>query len=138
MIKKRMKTNANSVTIRICISAIASIVFSLVLTCLFTGAINNNVFGDSVINVVIFGIRTISVFIGCLIGHKTSQNKMVVTGIVVGQYILFLLFLGVILYDGTFENFGIGMVSCLVGAFGALLIGMTHIKRKNIIHRYNK
>ena len=140
MRKQRTKTStkANSLTIRLCISIIASVAISMVLTCLITGAIENKALGDSVVKSAIFGIRMVSVFTGCLIGLKSSKNRLVVAGIVVGTYILVLLFLGVFFYNGTFQNFGAGIISCLIGALGALLIGMIHTKKKINTRYFNK
>ena len=73
--------------------------------------------------IYVFLIRALSVFMGSFLATVIVKEKhLQVIGIVAAGYLLVLLAGGIIFYDGSFHNFGTGMLSSLVGGAISCLI----------------
>ena len=105
------------------IGFVVSVVISVVATALFANLALNGKLEDRLAGTVVFIVRLISVAGGGLIGTGVSKEKnLTVVGCVSGAYLLTLLAVGIVLYDGSFNNFGSGLLSVLLGGVVAALI----------------
>lgn len=111
-------------------------VLSLLLTALIANFILNEHFSEKITAAVIFGIRTISVLVGALIGgFILKQNYLKLVGFITVGYFVVLIGAGIVFYDGSFKNFLTGAVSVLIGGVAALLILQTP---KGNMHKHKK
>lgn len=140
--KRNKHTSAavgHSVVTVIGIGAAIAVVLSAVLSALLTSLVINGSIGESQTGIGIFIIRAISVLLGGLVGAGLSKEKYLLTvGIIALSYLLVLLGLGITLYDGSFKNFGSGVISTLIGALAAYLILMRPRGKRKHTARYNR
>lgn len=122
----KMKTAARgnrSMLTGIAIGIAAALVIAFLLTVGLTSLLIRGKLVENVTGILVFAIRTISVLIGGLIGSSHSKGKylQVISSTTLGCLIV-LLGLGMIIYDGTFHHFGMGILSVFVGGVIACLI----------------
>ena len=100
------------------VSLIISVLLSVVLTSLIgKGSLNENQLLD------VFLIRMIAVLIGGILGAEISNQKpLPVIGVISAAYLLVLLAIGILLFNGTIRNFGISTLSVFAGMICALVI----------------
>ena len=100
------------------VSLIISVLLSVVLTSLIgKGSLNENQLLD------VFLIRMIAVLIGGILGAEISNQKpLPVIGVISAAYLLVLLAIGILLFNGSIRNFGISVLSVFAGMIGALVI----------------
>lgn len=122
----KMKTTArgnHSVTLSIVIGIVAALVVTFLLTGGLTSLLISGKLGESVTGILIFAIRTISVLLGGLIGSGYSNGRYLqVIALITLGYMVALLGLGMIVYNGTFHNLGMGILSVFVGSLIACLV----------------
>ncbi len=96
-------------------------------------------FGETGSITAVFLIRLLSVAIGGITGTSLSKEKLLPTiGVITSGYFIMLLIMGIIFYDGSFHQFGSGLLSTLLGG---VLVGLIRLrsrksKRRTVkIHR---
>lgn len=111
------------------IGAGAAMVLSILLSLALTNLIIKGNIADHLTGMMIFAIRTIAVFLGCIIGSSLIDGKLLpVAGISALGYLLFLLATGIALFDGSFKSFGSGVLSVLAGAIIAVFVKTTTLR----------
>lgn len=89
--------------------------------------------------IIVFLIRALSVLAGGLLASALSEGKhLAVIGLVAVGYLLILLGLGIVLYDGSFRNFGGGVLSAAAGGASACLIKLKPPAKRKHSFRYAK
>jgi len=112
-----------SLTTVIVVGILVASLLSILLTALVTNLVLNGSFGENSVAPIIFVIRTISLFIGALIGGALSKHKILLqVSLTALGYMIVLLGIGIVFYDGSFKHFLSGAVSVLAGGVAALLI----------------
>lgn len=130
--KKQLVSSGGAIAIGIGIS----VLITLLLTAGLAALIISSKLQESTVGIIVALIRAIAVFLGVMITTKIKQDKILQsTGIVAGLYILIILGLGIMLYDGSFNSFGFGLLSILVGGLAAYLIRIKPNKRKHTSRR---
>lgn len=129
------KAFSRGITIGTVVAAAISFVLSMVLTSLITkGGIS-----ESSPGVYIFIIRSLSVLAGCLLATWIVKEKnLQIIGIVSCLYLLILLGVGIIMYDGSFHNFGLGLLSVILGGGIACIIKLIPQKKKYHLPKIKK
>ena len=98
------------------IGVLAAVVVSAILTVLYGLLMLKGTVNETPSATAIFLIRTVSVAVGSLIaGALTKQYFLPVIGITAAGYLIILLGTGVAAFDGSFKNFGSGLLSVLLG-----------------------
>ena len=118
-----------SVAVAGMIGAIISLVMSVLLTVALTNLILKGSVEDKTADIFIFAIRTLSVLLGCVAGSLLTDGKLLqVIGLSALGYLLILLATGIVLFDGSFQGFWIGILSVIMGAVVAILIKSTTLR----------
>ncbi len=131
--KKQLSSSAGAIVLGVG----SSMLITLLLTAGLAALIIGGKLQETTSGVVVAVIRTIAVFFGALITTGIKRDKVLQnTGIVTGAYILIILGLGIILYDGSFYSFGLGLLSVLIGSVAAYLIRIKPNKRKHTSRRF--
>ena len=137
----KLKTRAGSSSGRsiVFISAVGIIIaltLSFFLSAGLTSLVMSNKLSESSTSPFTFAIRTVAVLAGALIGTVFAKDKYFVNiGIIALGYLIILLGLGITLYDGSFQNFGTGILSVIVGGSIGYLI---RLKSQNKTRRTKK
>ncbi len=131
-----MKTKFNKETtgwVKAAIIGIAvAVIISVVLTALTAHFVLNEKVGESSVSLILFVVRFLSAGIGGLVGTSLSKEKLLpVIGVITGGYLLVLLATGIIFFDGSFHQFGSGLISVLSGGAGAGAIRLKPAKNKS-------
>ncbi len=85
----------------------------------------------------IFAIRALSVLIGGLLGAGIAKGKYLpVIGLTTLGYLIVLLGVGIAMYDGSFQNFGAGIVSVLAGGIIACILKLKPQRKSKRNARY--
>jgi len=112
-------TNASAIAVGVVVAVLLSVLFSVVVTSL----VLKNRLHESTVGAVVFIIRLISVLAGALVAGVIKKGRYLqITGITTLTYLIMLIALGVVMYDGSFHNFISGALSALLGGAVALLI----------------
>ena len=115
---------------------IIAFVISLILITVITSLVANNKFPEASSGWSMFMVRVAAVLVGALVGTALSKEKCVITaGIIVAGYLALLLGLGIVIYDGSFKNFGTGFISATIGGVVGCLI---RLKSQNKPRRTRK
>ena len=132
---KGSKTMTNGVIIGTAVATAISFLLSMGLTSLIgKGSVPENGSG-----VYIFLIRSLSVLLGSLLSTAIIKEKNLQTiGIVTAAYLIILLGIGIVAYNGSFHNFGIGLLSVLAGGGIACIIKVIPQKKKYHIPKIKK
>ena len=113
-----------NMNIAICITAglLAALFVSIILTIGLTSMIEKGkISGDGIFGS--FLVRSIATVVGGLLSAGLSDKKLLLTIITTSAaYLLILLGIGIILFDGSFCNLWMGVFSVALGAVIALLI----------------
>lgn len=122
----KMKTTArgnHSVTLSIVIGIVAALVVTFLLTGGLTSLLISGKLSEKTTGIPVFAIRMISVLLGGLIGSGYSKGRYLqVIALIALGYMVALLGLGMIVYNGIFHNLGIGILSVFVGGVIACLM----------------
>ena len=123
-----MKINKPKVSViaGVGIGIVAAVVISVLLTALYGALMMNGSVGETPSTVAIFLIRAVSVTVGCFLATiLTKEYFLPVIGITAAGYLIVLLGTGIAVFDGSFKNFGSGLVSVLLGG---VIPGITKLK----------
>ena len=130
--KKQLVSSGGAIAVGVGIS----VLITLLLTAGLAALIISSKLQELTVGIIVALIRAIAVFLGVMITTKIKQDKILQsTGIVAGLYVLIILGLGIVLYDGSFNSLGIGLLSILVGGLAAYLIRIKPNKRKHTSRR---
>lgn len=130
-INKGIKTNWIKAAV---IGSVCALVITAVLTALLSVFTLNGSIGESGMGYAIFAIRLISVAVGGLIGTGISEEKMLpIVGVVTAGYLAALVAIGIALFNGSFNQFGSGLLSAVLGGAAA---GAIQLKPKKNKHRF--
>ncbi len=98
------------------IGVATAVVISILLTALYGVLMINGSVGEAPSTVVIFLIRTVSAAVGGFVAAVLTKGYFLpVVGITIAGYLILLLGTGIIAFDGSFKNFGSGLLSVLLG-----------------------
>jgi len=110
----------------------AATLVSIVLTLLAANLVLNGKVGESGNGWIVFLTRILSVVLGGLIGTSLSKEKMLPTiSVIAVGYLLVLLAVGIVFFNGSFHKFGSGLLSVLIGGAIVCLLKLTQQKNKN-------
>lgn len=99
------------------IATVLTIIMSVVLTSL----ILKGIVVDHLTGALVFVIRTIAVFVACVTSGALADGKLLpVVGVSALGYLLILLATGIVAFDGSFSDFGSGILSVITGAMIAV------------------
>ena len=130
---------SHSTVTAIGIGVAIAVVLSTILSALLTSLVINGSIGENKTGIGIFAIRTLSVLLGGVAGAAIGKEKYLQTiGFITLGYLVILLGLGIALYDGSFQNFGSGVISTLIGGLVAYLIQMRPRGKRKHTARYNR
>jgi len=138
--KKIHLSVGNDVGLITCIGAgvLTTLLISVALTMGLTSLIQNERLSENG-ETGVFLIRVIATLVGGLLGAWLSGKKMLlVIGVISGGYLMFILGLGVVVFDGSFDKLWLGVLSVVVGAVIALLIKLKHQSPRKRTTRYRK
>ena len=139
MKRNKLKTaTANRSTISaIGIGVAISAILTGALSALLTSLVINGTTSENNAGIFVFMIRAISVLLGCLAGSSLVEGKMLITiGCTALGYLILLLAIGIIAYDGSFENFIGGAGSVLSGGLASCIIKLGGQRKTKPIARY--
>ena len=131
--------NSRKTMTGIVIGTTLAAIVSFLLTMGLTSLIMKGSVPENAPNVYVFFIRSISVLLGCLAATVLVKEKNLQTiGIVTAAYLLIMLGCGIIFYDGSFHNFGIGLLSATIGGGIACIIKIIPQKKKYHLPKFKK
>lgn len=108
-----------------------AVVVSILLTGLYGILMLNGQVEESPSMAAVFLIRMVSVAIGgCIAGTLTKAHFLPVVGIVTAGYLVLLAGTGIVAFDGSFKNFGAGVLSILLGGAAACITKVKAPKRQ--------
>lgn len=117
---------------------VASIVSFLLLIGLTSIVVNGTV-NETVTGPYIFVIRTIAATIGCVAGSVLVKEKyLFITGATALGYMVVLLGLGIVLFDGSFKNILSGAASVLLGGALACFAVLKPLKKSKYTVKYRR
>lgn len=110
---------------------------SALITGLQSGFIGSNKIGEGTTAAVIFMTRVLSVAAGCFLATSLTRNRILpVIGITTAGYLVLLLGIGITAFNGSFKNFGSGLLSVLLGGAIPCIIKLkTPKKSRNATYR---
>ena len=113
----------NSVVLGVFLGAVAALIISIIFTTGMTRLVLGGGLNDGLLQIFIFVIRLISVFIGVLLGTGMIGEKWIVTtGVISVLYLLLLAGVGIVFYDGSFQGFGVSLISVVLGGGAGCLV----------------
>ena len=113
----------NSFVFGVLLGAVAALIISIILTTGMTSLVLGGGLNDRLLQIFIFVIRLISVFIGVLLGTGLIGEKWIVTtGLISVLYLLLLAGVGIVFYDGSFRGFGVSLISVVLGGDAGCLV----------------
>lgn len=135
--KARLPVISNrTITVGVLIGITSAVLGSLLLTAGAASLISRNRLPEESSKWIVPAIRTITVLFGTLIGTGVVKEKCLATmGIIAVGYLILLLGLGIVFYNGSFQHFGAGILSALAGGVAGCLI---RLKSQNKLHRARK
>lgn len=129
--KSKRPTVNKTITSAAITGVVVSIVISLLLLILEGYLTLNGHLSEGSVKVCVFAIRTASLLVGTLIAAailKCAYLKLV--GIVAAGYLLTLITIGIVFFDGSFKNFLAGILSVVTGGAIALVILLRPNRRR--------
>ena len=112
-----------SLTSAIIVGVVIALLLSVALSALVTNFVLNGRLNEVSVSTIILLIRTVSVLIGALVGGVRLKEKYLLqVAITTLSYILMLLGVGIVFYDGISRRFLGGCVSALIGGVMALFV----------------
>ncbi len=114
---KKIKGTNNTFTRGIILGAAVSIIISLVGSAIAAAAIHAQTIPQSSMQIVACIILLISSAVGCFAGGRVVGSKRaLISGITAGTYLLVLIAITIVFFDGMFHNFWAGL-ACVAGGF---------------------
>ena len=99
------------------IGIITAIVISVLLTMLYSILMMNSTVNETPSAILVFIIRAISVALGGFVaGALTKEHCLPVAGLTATGYLIVIIGMGITVFNGSFNNFGNGLLSALVGS----------------------
>lgn len=132
------KAGGSSVGLGITIGVFAACLAGFLLTIALTSLVMNGSVDKNETDLFVFVIRAISVILGSLITTSFTKTKhLLMIGLTMVGYLLIQLILGFVIFNDSFHNFGIGVISTLLGGVCACIIKLKMpLKKKHFVkHR---
>ena len=105
------------------IGVAAAAITTALLSAGLTSLVMRGTITEKTTSAFVFAIRLLAVLLGSLVGASLSGGKILpIVGLVTGVYTVILLSVGIAVYDGSFHNFGPGVISAILGGIIACLI----------------
>lgn len=134
-----LKLGGQAIGISIAAGAAIAVVITVLMSIGLTSLVINGQIAESDTAFIVFIIRAVSVMIGGMIASALSKEKILITiGITAIGYLLIVVALGIIFYDGLFQNFVSGMISVAVGAVCACVLRLKTPRKKKHSVKYLK
>ena len=136
---KHISTQKNKTVIScVVIGTIAAILISVILSAILVFIIQSKKTSDSVMP-HLFAIRFISVMLGVLIGTQINNEKSLTeASLITGAYILILLCLGIMFFEGQFNQIVTGVIAGIGGGVLSCLIRLKSKKNKNHVYKVKR
>lgn len=136
---KHISTQKNKTVIScVVIGTIAAILISVILSAILVFIIQSKKTSDSVMP-HLFAIRFISVMLGALIGTQINNEKSLAeASLITGAYILILLCLGIMFFEGQFNQIVTGVLAGIGGGVLSCLIRLKSKKNKNHVYKVKR
>ena len=116
-VKRTTRLEKKSIGYGVGIGVAVSVVISVLLLCLLSCLMIKQRLSEHTAGIAVFIIRFLAINLGTLIGSKlTKENGVIVIAAITTAYLVILLGLGIVAYEGVFRNFGTGLFSVLIGA----------------------
>lgn len=132
-------SSGQSTTSAIAIGLAVTLVVSILLSAGLTSLVINGNLNENSVRISVFVIRTISVLLGGLVGASLSKGKYLpIVGIIALIYAIVLIGFGIIFYDGSFQNFGFGMLSMIIGGALACIIKLKPLRKPRRTVKYGR
>ena len=129
MVKVKSKDN-HSMVFSIGIGILISVIISFLLTLGLTSLILNGTLKESGGTFGAFIVRTLAVFIGCLISGIIYKDKVLpLIGAITGTYFIILMIVSIAAFDRSFVNFVPTMISVFFGGILAAVLRLVPKKR---------
>lgn len=123
MKSNRLSKSNHTTVFGVGVGIIVSLVISMLLLTGVTSLIVDGKLNENVVAFFTFATRVIALLVGVLIGTGLIKQKHIIfAGVIALGYLIILITLGIVLYDGSFRNFGSGIVSVLLGSGAGCLI----------------
>lgn len=121
------------------IGVMVSLLFGIALTLGLTSLLTNGMFDEAGVENWIFVIRTVACVIGCLVGMTLiKKNRLLIAGAIALGYIVILIAIGIVAYDGSFNNILSGAMSVLMGGALSCLTVLKPLKKSKYAVRYRQ
>ena len=113
------------------IGIFAAVVISVLLTALYGVLMIKSTVNEAPSAILVFIIRAVSMTSGgFLAGAITKEHCLPVIGLTTAGYLTVLITIGILFFDGSFVNFGNGLLSAVVGGVIPCLIKLKAPKRR--------
>lgn len=123
----------------IIIGVAIALMISFALSALLTSVVLKGGLKENALNVLVFGIRTISVIIAGLVGSSLAKGKYLpVIGSVTATYTVILTGITIVAFDGSFKQLGIGVVSAVCGGVIACGIKLKPQRKRKTSLRFSR
>ncbi len=139
--KRRIHSSAKGINrsfaTNILLGVAAALIISFALSALLTSLVMSGKIEEARGSFFIFGIRLLSVMVGCLVSTALIKEKhLPVVGCAAAGYLIVIVGMGIVFYDSSFQNFLSGVLSVLAGAIAAMLIKLRGpVKRRRPMPR---
>lgn len=121
------------------IGILCAILVSALLTAGLAGLTINGNLNETMSKAGVFLTRAVSVLLGALLGTGLGKSKYLqIIGIVVLGYLLLLIGIGIIMFDGSFQKFVLGVISVMTGGAAACLIRLKPQKTRRHAVRHSR
>lgn len=118
---------------------VVSLMIGIILTLGLTSLVMNGTINDAGAGNWTFVIRTVASAIGCLAGVMLiKKNYLLIAGAVALGYLVMLIAIGIVVYDGSFDNIISGTTSVLLGGVISCLLVLKPLKKSNHVVRYRR
>jgi len=116
-----------------------AMILTILLSAGLTSLVLNGKFSEESARICVFIIRAVSVLLGCLVSSALIKEKVLLTvgGSALG-YLAILLGFGIIMFDMSFQNFGMGLLSVVTGSLISYLIRIKPLGSKKKLKRYTR
>ena len=116
-VKRTTRLEKKSIGYGVGIGVAVSVVISVLLLCLLSCLMIKQRLSEHTAGIAVFIIRFLAINLGTLIGSKLiKENGVIVIAAITTAYLVILLGLGIVAYEGVFRKFGTGLFSVLIGA----------------------
>ena len=117
----------------------ASLIVSLLLSLLLTSITINGSITEDHAGKFVFAARAVSVLIGGLVSAGMEKGKYIpVIGMTALGYLLVVMGVGILFFDGGFREFGTGLISVVIGGCLACVIKLVRWSKPNRAAKYLK